>query len=108
MPDAINNKIDVEITDNGLEEASYPDAKIELDETGLVGHWKMDGNFTDSSENVNNGVINGGVTATADGQRRQAGNFDGVNDYVQMNNSNDFDFTDTTYSVWVKPSDTSG
>lgn len=102
-PDMTNNKIDLDVTGAGDEGAFYPDAEIELDETGLVGHWKMDGDFTDSSGNGNDGTVSGGVVATADGQKRQAGSFDGVDDYVSIADSASLDIANSlTLSAWVK------
>lgn len=45
-----------QIKDNYL---NYP-----TDTTGLIGWWKLDGNFNDSSSNANNLTAFGGVTAT--------------------------------------------
>ena len=100
--DAANNRIEVSLTGSGDTGATYPDAAIELDETGLVGHWKMDGDFTDSSGKGNNGTGSGGVTATADGQIKQAGNFDGVDDFVDAGNGSSLNITNAiTFEAWI-------
>jgi len=51
--------------------------------TGLVGHWKFDGDATDSSGQGNHGTIVGNPTFTQ-GQIGQAINLDGLDDYVDM------------------------
>lgn len=99
--DPANDRIDVNMVGNGDTGGSYPDGAIELDETGLVGHWAMDGNFLDSSGNNNNGTAVGGVVATADGQVKQAGSFDGVDDKAQGTWNQPFG-TEVTLSAWFK------
>ncbi len=56
--------------------------------TGLVGYWPFCGNANDASGNGNNGTVNG-ATLTTDrfGNANSAYNFDGVNDFIQINNS---------------------
>lgn len=54
--------------------------------SNLVGGWRFEGNANDWSGNGNSGtVINGAILTT--GKFGQAYNFDGVNDYVLINNS---------------------
>ncbi len=75
--------------------------------TGLVGHWKMNGNATDSSGNGNNGTPGGGVTATT-GQNGLASNaytFSGATNGVinagtgsSLTLANNF-----TISAWIRP-----
>ena len=52
---------------------------------GLVGYWPFSGNANDESGNGNNGVVNG-ATLTTDrfGNANSAYNFDGVNDFIQL------------------------
>ncbi len=70
--------------------------------TGLVRYWPMDGDFNDASVSGDNGIANGGVTATStDAQFGQAGNFDGVDDFVDHS----YAITKTTNSTvafWLK------
>ena len=56
---------------------------------GLVGWWPFNGNANDGSGNGNNGTVNG-ATLTADrfGNSSEAFSFDGVDDRVEVNNSN--------------------
>ena len=53
--------------------------------TGLVGWWPFNANANDESGNGNNGTVNG-ATLTADrfGNINSAYNFDGINDYIQL------------------------
>lgn len=55
----------------------------------LVGWWPFNGNANDLSGNNNNGTVSG-ATLTTDryGNNNNAFNFDGLNDYIQVNNSN--------------------
>ncbi len=81
--------------------------------SGLVGHWTFDGadmtlNVADSSGNGNTGYLNGFTsTTTAIGAIGQALDFDGVDDYVNIGDSNSVDVTITTISAWIKTSQTS-
>ena len=56
---------------------------------GLVGWWPFNGNANDESGNANNGTVNG-ATLTADrfGNAGKAYSFDGVNDFIDINESN--------------------
>ena len=72
---------------------------------GLVGWWPFDGNASDMSGNENHGVVNG-ATLGADrfGQAGMAYNFDGVDDFIVVSDSNKFDFENRGFSIssWVK------
>src|SRR3989344_1327302 len=81
---------------------------------GLVGHWTFDGadtNWTantvvDRSGNGNTGaMINMSTTTSpAKGKIGQALKFDGVDDYVNLNNPTSLNVTgDLTVSSWVNP-----
>ncbi len=73
---------------------------------GLVAHYEFEGNANDSSGNGNNGTEYGGVSYI-DGVIGQAGSFDGVDDYMSINDSNSLDITDSiTLSVWIKTNGT--
>ena len=70
---------------------------------GLVGWWPFTGNAIDSSGNANNGTVNG-ATLTADrfGNVNSAFIFDGVNDWININNSNSLNPpSQITISAWV-------
>ena len=69
---------------------------------GLVGYWPFNGNANDESGNGNNGTVNG-ATLTTDrfGVISKAYSFDGVDDQIDIQNSNNLNFTNTfTISIW--------
>ncbi|MFM2230149.1 MAG: hypothetical protein RL607_1407 [Bacteroidota bacterium] len=71
--------------------------------SGLVGYWPFCGNANDESGNGNNGT-NNGATLTTDrfGNANSAYSFDGVDDYIQVPNSNSISITgDITMAAWV-------
>jgi len=88
-----------------------------VDETGLVGYWKMNSatdNSThalDSSGEGNHGEIDGAVR-TNEGRFNEGYEFDGVDDYVDLGNRADLSFDNTSdfsLSFWIKsPYYTSG
>jgi hypothetical protein len=70
-----------------------------------VGYWPFNGNANDESGNGNNGTVNGGALLVTDryGISGKAYNFDGINDYININNSPSLaNVPDLTISVWVK------
>ncbi len=71
---------------------------------GLVAWYPFDGNASDMSGNGNHGTVNGATLDTdRHGMTGQAYSFDGVNDFIEVQNSNELKFLDQ-YSilVWVK------
>ncbi len=71
----------------------------------LKGYWKfneLSGALYDSSGNNNNGTQSGGVTYGVAGKVGNALSFDGVDDFVDMGNSNAYDLaaTNHTLAVW--------
>ncbi len=89
---------------------------------GLVGYWTFDGRdisngvLLDKSGNNNRGnMINiASTTFYTPGKLGQAGNFDGVDDYANISDSNILTFGNSTVdtplaiSLWVKPDVSSG
>ena len=69
---------------------------------GLVGWWPFNGNANDGSGNGNNGTVNG-ATLTADrfGNSSEAFSFDGVDDRVEVNNSNSLNPISISISGWI-------
>jgi hypothetical protein len=90
----------------------FDDVKVfEASETpspsGLVGYWKFDegsGTYaTDSSGSGNTGTLTNGP-AWVDGKFGKALSFDGIDDYVQVPQSNSLDVTaEVTVEAWVYP-----
>jgi hypothetical protein len=73
---------------------------------GLVGYWPFCGNANDASGNGNNGTVSG-ATLTADrfGAANNAYSFDGVNDFIQVNNNPNFSFllnSSFTSNLWYQ------
>ncbi len=105
-----NQAIGDEVTDNrriimeGAETAAcYRDSSsIDLNQ-GLVAHYPFDGNANDVSGNGNNGTENGGMTYTT-GVSGQAASFDGIDDFIFVNDSNTLPSTAITISFWVNRS----
>jgi tetratricopeptide (TPR) repeat protein len=79
---------------------------------GLLGWWKLDesGGFiaADSSGNGHNGTLQGDPTwRPGDGKIGGALEFDGEDDYVEIEDETSFDITgQVTLSMWVKTNDT--
>ena len=72
---------------------------------GLLGYWPFNGNANDESGNGNDGTVNG-VTLTNDrfGNANSAYDFDGINDFIQVSNSNSLSIGNNglSISLWVK------
>lgn len=70
---------------------------------GLVGYWPFTGNANDASNNGNNGTVNG-ATLTTDrlGNTNAAYTFNGLNNYVELNNISGLISTKgISMSAWV-------
>jgi hypothetical protein len=73
---------------------------------GLVGYWPFSGNANDSSGNNLNGTVNGAVlTVDRFGNSSSAFNFDGIDDYILVNDDDLLSFPNNefTFSFWVNP-----
>ena len=72
--------------------------------SGLVAHWKLDegaGTTATDSAGTNNGTLINGPTFTT-GKIGQGLSFDGINDAVQIPDSNSLDVPQITVSAWVR------
>lgn len=68
---------------------------------GLVAYYPFNGNANDESGNGNHGVEYGGLSYT-DGVVEEAGNFDGVDDFIEITPSSDVSaIGDFAISVWT-------
>ena len=103
---------DVRIYDRALSVAEvstlYNLEKPPLDlTTGLVAWYPFDGNASDMSGNGNEGTVYGATLGEdRNGEAGKAYQFDGVNDWIEVENdeSFNFDWNDSfTISAWVKP-----
>lgn len=68
---------------------------------GLIGWWPAEGSASDLII-TNNGILQGGATASAMGMVGSAFNFDGTNGYVQIPDSPEFHPTNLTIECWVR------
>ncbi|CAN2042182.1 hypothetical protein GMMP15_720036 [Candidatus Magnetomoraceae bacterium gMMP-15] len=75
---------------------------------GLVGYYPFNNNANDESGNDNHGATNG-VTLTADrhGNPNSAYSFDGKDDFIEINDVDQFKFSNESfsYAVWVQIKD---
>jgi uncharacterized protein (TIGR02145 family) len=69
---------------------------------GLVGWWGFNGNAQDGSGNGNHGTVNG-ATLTTDrfGNQNSAFNFDGVDDWIQVDDDATLRPNHITISAWI-------
>ncbi len=71
--------------------------------SGLIAHYKFDGNASDSSGNENNGAVNGAVlTSDRFGNSNSAYSFDGISDYIKIESSGTLSVSKITVSSWIK------
>jgi len=68
----------------------------------MVSWWRGDGN-ADDLQNGNNGVAVNGVSYVEIGKVKQAFSFDGINDYVLVDDDSSLDVTSVTIDAWIKP-----
>ncbi len=83
----------------GIQQNAHADLK-----DGLVAHWSFDDcRATDNSGNGHDGTLNGNPQCV-DGVKGKAFSFDGVQDFIQVNDeSMAFSPNDLTISVWINP-----
>lgn len=70
---------------------------------GLVAHYPLDGNANDITTNQNNGIITG-ASSTTDrrGNNGKAYYFNGVSNYIRINNSQSLDLKENfSISAWI-------
>lgn len=72
---------------------------------GLVAYYPFNSNTLDESGNANDGIINGATLAyDRFGNANSAFNFDGVDDYIEINDTESFDLTNKfTLVGWIYP-----
>ena len=74
---------------------------------GLVGWWPFNGNANDESGNGNNGKVTGAtLTTDRNGKANSAYSFDGVSNFIDLNNTENLILNDgLTFSAWVNSKD---
>jgi large repetitive protein len=92
-------------TDNANNIETINSQEIKINKTGLVGWWKMDGDWKDSSLLSNDGTpYNGTAFSTNAKIGTQAGSFDGVNDGVKIVDTPVFQAMQyMSVGGWIKP-----
>lgn len=76
----------------------------DVDDTGLVAHYKFDGDLKDSSSNGNDGEEIGNITFE-DSVLGKGAKFDGKS-YIEVKDSDSLDLEkDFTFSLWIKKDD---
>ena len=101
--DTFKGKLDdIRIYNRALSES-----EIEALYIGLIARYPFNGNTDDASGNGNHGTTYGGATFTEDrfGNANGAINFDGIDDYVELPNENNFDLTTWTMVMILKVQD---
>lgn len=72
---------------------------------GLVGYWTFNGNANDESDNDNNGVVHGSnFTEDRFGNPNNAIQFDGIDDFVNIEDSPSLRPSQITISLWINES----
>ncbi|UCE74638.1 MAG: right-handed parallel beta-helix repeat-containing protein, partial [Methanomassiliicoccales archaeon] len=124
---------DNKVTSNGLRENVYDNIHLDnshgniiqnntvfdsgtLDSRGLVGYWKMDetswkgtpGEVHDYSDLGNHGTSYGSANKTLNGIFGSAGDFDGVDDYIEVPYDPSLNPTEFTISLWARVDDWTG
>ena len=89
----------------GLTTATMAQVPSYVPTNGLVGFWPFNGNANDESGNGNNGSVNGAsLTFDRFGNTSTAYSFDGINNFIQVNNAAIFNIVNGhSISVWYKP-----
>jgi hypothetical protein len=74
-------------------------------DSGLVAYYPFNGNANDESGNENHGVVYGAIlTKDKHGENNKSYKFDGINDYISIPFSSDFDFSDEeqiSFGLWI-------
>lgn len=72
---------------------------------GLVAHYQFNGNANDATTNLNHGAVTGAsLTNDRFGSNNQAYYFDGLSDYIKINNSSSLDLKESfSISTWISP-----
>jgi len=92
-----------ELPNNKGQESGYPTGNADMTGNVLLLHMNEEsGTIVDYSGEGNNGTTYGGVTYGAEGKFNTALEFDGVDDYVSVPDSDSLDITDAiTIEAWV-------
>ena len=94
----------------GLGTLANPSSLLADLNTGLVAWYPFDGNASDMSGNGNHGTVNGAsLSPDRHGVAGKAYSFDGVDDFVQIEDHSSLDFNSTlTFHFWINPNNWEG
>ncbi len=97
--DASSAKSQAQITINLLD--------VKISSSGLIAFYPFNGDAIDESDNSNDGIVVGPqLTEDRNGNLNSAYDFDGINDYIELGNSDVFSlgaYANFTVSFWIKP-----
>ncbi|MFQ5531098.1 MAG: LamG domain-containing protein, partial [Candidatus Nanoarchaeia archaeon] len=80
--------------------------KLSFIQGGPVSWWRLDGNANDEIGN-NDGTVLGGLSYINSGRFGKAASFDGIDDYIQVQDSPELQLTQNFAIVtWINPKDT--
>ena len=91
-----------------LSQAIYSQAPSYIPTIGLVGYWPFNGDANDESGNGNNGIVNGAsLTTDRFGNNNCAYYFNGVDNFITINNSPSLNISGNqiSISVWLQTED---
>src|SRR5687767_5959456 len=85
------------------EKCPEPDCKADLN-NGLLAYYPFNGNSNDESGNGNNGTIKNGAYFTTDflGRQNKAAGFDGINDYILVQDNGKLNTDKITISMMLQ------
>ena len=67
---------------------------------GIVGYWSLSGNANDTSNNANNGTVNGATpTTNRFGIANEAYEFNGTSDFIEIADSNSLDLSTNRFTL---------
>jgi uncharacterized repeat protein (TIGR01451 family) len=85
------------------EDMAMPQTSLDSLNYGLVGHYKLDSNGSNSAGSSGAGTINGNLNFSSPGKIDNAGTFDGSGDYLNITSSPIQESLVMTKSFWIKP-----
>ena len=85
-----------------------PDVKDQLKSLGAIAWWRFEGNARDEI-GENDGILKNGVNCHADGKYGRACNFDGTDDFIEIENSDELNPNQAiSLAAWVKSDSSTG
>ncbi|MFC1585687.1 FISUMP domain-containing protein [Fibrobacterota bacterium] len=99
------NNVSIQVADgNGRYDTLSWSITVSSLTDGLIAYYPFNGNANDESGQANNGTVNG-ATLTTDrfGSADKAYNFDGVDDFISIGDSPDWDAPYKSICAWARP-----